>query len=223
MCMEGGLYLTSLLLAASSVQCVLLTALCMLHIGSPEFIQLAWNFVSLINSSIFPLSSSPTIDTLLFLLWVLEPTCEVTGCFSFCVWLISLGVMSSPSHFPLNVPICGFYRSIALENVYNFHPWYFLQAWWDLLDHQGFLVLQDFQGNLVFLEDSTVPQENQGSQDHLACLEHQDLRAPLDQMVKYSSFIFISSYAEIHIYRFTQKVQFSKSLKTYIMFSKSSW
>lgn len=28
-----------------------------------------------------------------------------------------------------------------------------------------------------------MPQENQGSQDHLACLEHQDHRAPLDQML----------------------------------------
>lgn len=57
-----------------------------------------------------------------------------------------------------------------------------VQAWWDLLGHQGFLVLQDFQGKLVFLEDSTVLQENQGSQDHLACLEHQDHQASLDQM-----------------------------------------
>lgn len=57
-----------------------------------------------------------------------------------------------------------------------------VQAWWDLLGHQGFLVLQDFQGKLVFLEDLTVPQENPGTQDYLACLEHQDQRAPLDQM-----------------------------------------
>lgn len=58
-----------------------------------------------------------------------------------------------------------------------------VQAWWDLLGHQGFLVLQDFQGKLVFLKDSTVLQENQESQDHLACLERQDHRAPLDQML----------------------------------------
>lgn len=58
-----------------------------------------------------------------------------------------------------------------------------VQAWWDPLGHQGFLVLQDFQGKLVFLKDSTVLQENQGSQDHLAFLEHQDHRAPLDQML----------------------------------------
>lgn len=58
-----------------------------------------------------------------------------------------------------------------------------VQAWWDLLGHQGFLVLQDFQGKLVFLKDLTVLQENQGSQDHLACLERQDQRAPLEQML----------------------------------------
>lgn len=58
-----------------------------------------------------------------------------------------------------------------------------VQAWWDLLGHQGFLVLQDFQGKLVFLKDSTVLQENQESQDYLACLERQDQRAPLDQML----------------------------------------
>lgn len=57
-----------------------------------------------------------------------------------------------------------------------------VQAWWDLLGHQGFLVLQDFQGKLVFLEDLTVPQETPGSQDYPACLEHQDQRASLDQM-----------------------------------------
>lgn len=35
----------------------------------------------------------------------------------------------------------------------------------------------------MFLEDCTVPQEDQGIQDHLACLEHQDHRVPLDQML----------------------------------------
>lgn len=53
------------------------------------------------------------------------------------------------------------------------------QAWWV---SQGYLVFQDFQGKLVVQEESSVPQENQGSQDHLACLEHQDQRGPLAQM-----------------------------------------
>lgn len=58
-----------------------------------------------------------------------------------------------------------------------------VQAWWDLLAHQGFLVLQGFQGKLVFQKDLTVLQENQESQDYLACLERQDHRAPLEQML----------------------------------------
>lgn len=52
----------------------------------------------------------------------------------------------------------------------------------DPLDHRGLLVLQAFQGQLAFLGDLILLPGDQGSQDHLAFLEHQGCKAPQDQM-----------------------------------------
>ncbi|KAL0624744.1 hypothetical protein AAY473_003794, partial [Plecturocebus cupreus] len=52
----------------------------------------------------------------------------------------------------------------------------------DPLGHKDFLVFLGFQEKLVFLGDLILLQENQGSQDHLACLEHQACRASQDQV-----------------------------------------
>jgi hypothetical protein len=64
------------------------------------------------------------------------------------------------------------------------------------------MVPQDFQGQPVFLGDLILLLENQGIQDHLACLEHLGFREPQAQMVRYSSSTFNSIYTAFESCRF---------------------
>lgn len=113
-------------------------------------------------------------------------------------------------------------HKFTLGDVCVFHSRFLLQAWWDPLGQEGFLVIRDFQGQQVPLGELISVQESQGSQDHRGCLEPQGCRALRDQTVKCSPFAYIGIYVACDICSFMQKMWLSKFFLNFSIVSESS-